>query len=804
MRYRLRPLSLGIIAGLLVLLPLVAGKLWVWQGLWVALVAGLAAVLWLLSREPVAESKPVVKPAKRQRSPQPATPKATVISEPSPPWRPDVVDIALAVFLLTQAVSWLGSVYPFATALYVAKVMSYALLFWLLRYGPRGRWQRVMLWGLCLGGALAGVWALREYVRTVWFLEQDQWRVFGPMYNPNALAAYLLLSLPPAAALLLGSQTRADRSPEVTTPRYAEIAAGFGLLVMLPALLLTGSKGGLAALLVGLMVTAVVAPGSGVRGRRARLAAGGLIVVVIGLVLALPPIRSRIVSAFGSQSHSAVFRAYTWQTTLNMIKAAPLIGFGGGTFEQTMPAYAIAGYTRAAHQSYLQIAAETGLWGLLAGLGWGVVVLWRLGVGSRRHPQRLGRLVCAAALGGLVASGAQELVDYAWYCPAVGAAFFALAGLGLAYADELGQTRRYGWSPGKGWRIAAVMVLAGLVVWSGKNLYAEAVAGRAEGLAAQRAYAAASMAYERALRLNPGQARFWAQRSRIEEALALSGDRAALARAAEARLAASRLQPTEPQHYVALSRLYEMADRLPEALAAAREAIARYPTYPRGLAQLAQVQARSGDRAGALATYRRLNEVYESPVGRYPAVPEIVETAFAYAWLGLGEEALRQGDWVSAGGYYGQAVAAVANELARNRFLMTQLGEGGKEAWEENLLAGLVREHLGQLGGPLADWWQARLWQAQGKPADEQVYLQAALAAPAQRPEEWQAQAAAALSLARQLPAEATQEKARLVAKGLSLLQSGSAAEKLDDRLWRPEDQARLQELKTWAESQRP
>ena len=52
---------------------------------------------------------------------------------------------------------------------------------------------------------LSAVWGINEYTRTVVASGQITWRVYGPFFNPNLLAGYLLLALPVAAWGLLNA-----------------------------------------------------------------------------------------------------------------------------------------------------------------------------------------------------------------------------------------------------------------------------------------------------------------------------------------------------------------------------------------------------------------------------------------------------------------------------------------------------------------------------------------------------------------------------------------------------------------------
>ncbi len=817
----LRHLSLGVALGFLPLGAVLAGKLWDWQGLLVGLVGAVALTLWAtaaLLPEPPPEPEPTGKKrGKRKGASEPAA-----APQPTPARGPDLVDWALVAFLIWQALSWGVSVYRFATGVYLAKLLACAAVFWILRYGlwrrasteaegdsPRG-W-RVALWAVALGGVVLSVIGLREYVRTVFFLGDVGWRVFGTMANPNAAAGYLLVAIFPAAALLLGSQSRGrsggtDLSP--ARPRYPEIAALFSLLLMLATLLLTGSKAALAALLVGIVLFGLV----GLRGnRRGQAAVIGLALLMVVAAFLVPPLRQRILSAFGWQSHSTVFRLYTWQATLDMIQARPWLGFGGGTFANIFPRFAIAGFTRAAHQSFLQIAAETGLPGLLLALAWGGLVLHSL-LATARAQQPLVKFAAAAALAGLVASALQELFDYPWYVPAVSYSFFALAGVALA-----GETRRcvgprrtvcphVGDRRARAAIMTAALVGLLLTIWCGKSLVAEAVAARGDAEMAVGAYAAASATYERAAAWNPGQASFATQMARCEEALAAGGDSNALARALQARLRAVALQPTEPQNYLALARLYDMAGRQDEALAAARAALQNYPNYPRGLADLGQLQKRAGQHAAALQTYRQLLALRDSPVGRYPPVDSVTETAYARGWIALGDEAVRNGQVAEALTDYGQATLLLAEAI--NQAQATREATGGEirgfgRVAEDAAMAEEVLTRLRRINTALSVMRQAQLTLALRRQDEGRTLLErlAEQRAPGAGEADWLAVNWGRLRLAQELRKDEPKRAVQLARK-VDMILAPSSPETVAKRGWLPEDTASLKSLQQWAQTQ--
>ena len=72
-----------------------------------------------------------------------------------------------------------------------------------------------------------------------------------------------------------------------------------------------------------------------------------------------------------AQGNSGAFRRWTWDGTVHMALANPLLGTGIGTYEVAYPRYAETAFTLHAHNGYLQWLAETGIPGgffLLAAL----------------------------------------------------------------------------------------------------------------------------------------------------------------------------------------------------------------------------------------------------------------------------------------------------------------------------------------------------------------------------------------------------------------------------------------------------
>ena len=578
-------------------------------------------------------------------------------------------DRALLGFLLLAVLATFFSVYKYASFLHLLQLADYLLVFWLARELLAGEtWLRRGIWALVAGGAIAAVWGLREYVLTAIFLGDHSWRIFGPFYNPNCIAGYLLLMLPLAVGLGLSAGTREKGAvppapaprrgkhkappPPPTAgeavPRYEEIAALFATVTSALAFLLTGSKGAALGFLISAIVYAIIAPSTGSRsGRGLRLGTIAMIVAVALMAAALPPIRGRILAAFSDQSNSSAFRWYTWLGTADLVRAKPLLGFGPGTFQYTYPQFARAGFTRMAHESYLQIAGEMGVPALLAlllGVAAVVRTLWR------RVAQAEGRArtLLAAGLAATAGFAAHNLVDYTWYTPAVALAWWAMLGVLTAPEASVEPEPAAEEQPASPRRLrilaAAVLgislVLTGL---AGRSQLLQNAANEDIGLGR---YGIAVDELAAATHWNPLDAKTFATLSGVEEAMRgnLVNNREALAAVISARERATQIQPTEAVQWLALGRLYRDWGDLPRAVAATQMALMHYPTYTKGLLQLARLQEQARRDDDALKTYERIVAIYDTPVRKYVAIEGTVDIAYMYAWEALARGADKRHD----------------------------------------------------------------------------------------------------------------------------------------------------------------
>ena len=292
---------------------------------------------------------------------------------------------------------------------------------------------------MTLAASLVAAYALvqRAGLDPIWdSLLRD--RTFSTFGQPNALAAYLVLVLPIAAALLWWVRGSA---------RAILIGA---LVLMVTGLLTTQSRGGLAGLAAGATVLTIVLWLSGWSGNSRRyLAAGGLVLTVVAASVLAAPMRGAIADyadrvRVGADPSGFEARQLTalWEVGVAIAVDRPLTGGGQDTYpllfddyrDEVLDPYrasVLAEYRpESPHSAYVGVAAAAGfptLAAYLALLAAAVVMLWRAAVHG--GPTGRGRLAA-----GLLAGVVGYAVADAFRTPDVAGTWVLWTVLGLSAA----------------------------------------------------------------------------------------------------------------------------------------------------------------------------------------------------------------------------------------------------------------------------------------------------------------------------------------------------------------------------------
>lgn len=288
-----------------------------------------------------------------------------------------VLLVLLAAYLALSLASVSWSADPSASLLDTQRTLLY--LVGLLAFALAGEG---LVGGVALGAGIVGAWALVD--RVVTGPHRDPYEgtlLTGPIGYANGLGALAAIAIAVCVGLAL----------ERRSARYA-----VPLGVLLPTLVLTGSRAGMVAAVLGCAVAAAL------RWRRRVFAAVLVVSAAAGLaaVFVLTP-------AFLGE------RASYWDAARATAVTHPVGGSGAGTFGVV---HVQAPYALDAHSLYLQAFSEVGFGGLLLTVA---LLAFPLAVALRKG------LIAPAA--GLVVFAFHAGVDWDWQLPAVTLAALALA-----------------------------------------------------------------------------------------------------------------------------------------------------------------------------------------------------------------------------------------------------------------------------------------------------------------------------------------------------------------------------------------
>ncbi len=361
-----------------------------------------------------------------------------------PGWLPALLLLALVV---AQAVVPAWSLDPHATrrmALKLLTVAAFFLICWNVYRTPAQ--ARRALWTMIGMGTLLAVLGIVQRAtwngHLYWVGPEALGSAFGPFVNRAHFAGLMVTIVPMALALSSQRQQRRRRPSWHRTWRARlrewnsreESPRGlvfFLVLVMGGAALVSGSRGGLIALLATLcaMVLGALAGGRSWAGRAGRLAVAAVLVVLAGAWISSEILHGtigRLAEELDRPETSARLRI--WSDALALWGSAPVLGTGLGTFGVAFPRFrtleAPVAFTHA-ESDWVQLLTDTGLLGLGLALALVASVGLALADAHADAGDRRGRLL---ALAGLVALGGAVVQGVGNYTMLVTAGFFYLAG----------------------------------------------------------------------------------------------------------------------------------------------------------------------------------------------------------------------------------------------------------------------------------------------------------------------------------------------------------------------------------------
>jgi O-antigen ligase len=348
-------------------------------------------------------------------------------------WNPLFLPMAVFGLLILLQLVFRRSAYPHDTASLALLYFSYAMLCFLAAQALlRGSQARNLAVIFSFYGAVLASFSLIQGIsangRLYWWrVPRNGGWVYGPYVNHNHYAGLMEMLVPIPLVLSL---------TKLASGKIRSAAAATAA-VMVVTIFLSGSRGGMLAIIAELLILAVLLIKQK-RGLRTAIAIGVFLTIVVGLLVWVGggELSKRIASVGPSHSElSSDVRRYINRDGLRMFVKRPVLGWGLGTFPVVYPQFRTF-YTNffvnQAHNDYLQLLVEMGL------LGFGTMV-WFLVTLYTRSIKKIGNwtseisgavaLACVLGLSGILVHSA---VDFNLQIPANAALFYVLCTIAAA------------------------------------------------------------------------------------------------------------------------------------------------------------------------------------------------------------------------------------------------------------------------------------------------------------------------------------------------------------------------------------
>ena len=575
------------------------------------------------------------------------------------------ISLSLIVLYGLFLISAIGSASIHSTLRELLNVGAYFLVFLLvvdLREDKPAVYA--VLGSLALSALFVGMLGLREYLLT----RSPEWRVFSTFFNPDYLSGFMALMLPVALAWYLARTSQA-----------VSFISGLTVILVFASILLTGSRFGTVAALGGTVVFFILAAASRSIGKAQVLRLSLLIIPLLAIFMLFGrPLANRVASV-KAESHSGGFRIHTWKGTLRMAEAHPIKGTGLGTFEIAYPPYAEVGFTKLAHNSYLQVAAEAGVPAaliLVMLLGCvtipGAVSVFRRDTDGEEPTWKPGtKLMMSGLLGGAAASMARNLVDSDWYVMGIGIAFWAVLGAVVAMTDSSSTAKKI---RGLGITILLVGLIAITVMLIGELYFS-----LGNTLMATDDPMEALDSYKMAVNVDPWNAEFRRRLGKFYLLYAQASDEPSHADEAQNQLRkAIELEPGSVKNWYQLAKVYEYYPDDEKAVDAYRHALAVDRFSPQTLQALAERYEQAGRHDDAVRTWEKMLKVEQTPYEKVRAVPELVEPGYIFAHIAVAEDAEKNGDTLKAQNHYRETLLRIERYQESIKYIGAILDASGR------------------------------------------------------------------------------------------------------------------------------
>lgn len=327
-------------------------------------------------------------------------------------FRRTALDKPIVVFALVVAASFVFSIYKQESFMSLLRLAGFAGFYYLVVNNVDDAMERHIVNLVICVATLLSLTGLFQYFG---ILPRTKWAPEGFLaatyVNHNHFAGYLELAMPLALGAFF---SRHERS---LIPKVSIMSA---LIIMLLAFIFAQSRGAWISLAAALLVMSFFLI------KNARIGKDGIVAMLLFLFFAsfILVLNSSVISgrlgmskakAQGAEDLSIQTRQKIWKGSIEMINHRPWTGSGIGTFSYGFPRFRPAGLTwkaNFAHNDYLELAAEAGVFAL-------IVLLWIFFIIFYRGFSRMGSdPVVLGLTGGILSLALHGLTDFNFHIPA--------------------------------------------------------------------------------------------------------------------------------------------------------------------------------------------------------------------------------------------------------------------------------------------------------------------------------------------------------------------------------------------------
>jgi len=355
-------------------------------------------------------------------------------------WRffpPTPLNKAIAAFLLTNLLSVAMSVNPgLSFPAFASKILKFVAIYFIVveTFVVEKNFRRLCL-VLTASAVLIGADAAVQVVRGVDFLRgYSAGSLTASFSNPNNFAGWLVVVIPVFAGMALASGSK------FLSFRFRMLWWALALFLFV-CLLLTCSRGAWVGIFIGSLLSLYYFLKTSSAGKKMMLSRIFAGVLLATAVLALP-IKNKVMAGGKPGSHfdwvmkkqisstrSSVIRKNLWKESLRLLEDFPLVGSGLNTYAWVAPFYkTFDGGGIYPHNSFLQMASETGVLGLFSFL-W---ILFEFFKYTWGYVNAKRDLVGLGMMAGIAASLVQSFFDTNLYCLQLVVLFWFMLGVAVA------------------------------------------------------------------------------------------------------------------------------------------------------------------------------------------------------------------------------------------------------------------------------------------------------------------------------------------------------------------------------------